>query len=232
MRAMRNACALPAALIPILASLLGVGSITVPYIVAVARGDQKWGLHNLPDITHCVLDMPERGIFYVLFMPGIALQATSWMLAWPASRVASVFGVIACCLLVLGEAMLDPHPYWGPHIFGASGFFLVSMIAVVIRSWGSKGEDPRSLHLKRCLAVLNVALVLCDTAFGGVNAPGWADHLMEWCLAWTSLLFVATFASDLRGACITLSLPGGGAIRAEGLLNEAGDEVRNPTLGV
>jgi hypothetical protein len=215
---MSDGVSIPAAAIPILASTLGVISITVPYIVAVTRGDKQWGLYNLPDITHCVLDMPERGIFYVLFMPAISFQAMSWVLMWHVTRVASALGVVAAWLLILGESMLDPHPNFTVHIIGASGFFLVSMVAAVLRAYGGRHETSRSLRSKRVLASLNVGLVIADTAFGGVNAPGWADHLMEWMLAWTSLLYVASFASDLRGYRIKLLPPA--PTGTEGLLGE------------
>ena len=94
---------LPAAILPAAASVLGVVAIASAYVFAVVRGDQPFGLHNLPDITHCVLKQPERGLFLTLFMPACMMMAASWMLGAPHSRTAWITGVSGSFLLVVAR---------------------------------------------------------------------------------------------------------------------------------
>jgi len=65
-----------------------------------------------------VLTLPARGIFLGLFMPAISLMAVSWI-AGPAVNAATsavpkttYVGLVACALLLMGEAVLDQHPMW------------------------------------------------------------------------------------------------------------------------
>lgn len=212
---------MPAAFLPASASALGAVAIMSAYVFAVARGDQQFGLHNLPDITHCVLKQPERGLFLTLFMPACFLQAGSWLVgSWGHSRKAATIGVIACFLLVVGEAALDAKPNWTIHTIGASGFFLLSMVAQVMRA--TVYARPRDAS-KRLIASVNVCLLVIDGVLALLKAPAWANNLMEWTLSFTIIAYHATFAADLKGARVVLVLPEPSAIapKDEGLLPTA-----------
>ena len=217
---------LPAAILPAAASVLGVVAIASAYVFAVVRGDQPFGLHNLPDITHCVLKQPERGLFLTLFMPACMMMAASWMLGAPHSRTAWITGVSGSFLLVVGEAMLDAKPNWTIHTIGASGFFLCSTVAQVVRAWSPAANETRgSLNTKRALAGFTVGALLVDgvLALTKVGSP-WAPNLIEWTLAFTVAAFHATFAYDLKGASIALQMPAAPArpagARAEALISK------------
>jgi hypothetical protein len=101
-----------ASFLPVSSVALGSVAILSAYVYAVLHGDVQPGLTNLPDITHCVLKMPERGLFLFLFMPACSLQAGSWLVGSGDSSTVATLGVTACLLLILGEAMLDAHPNW------------------------------------------------------------------------------------------------------------------------
>ena len=45
----------------------------------------------------------------------------------------------------MGEAALDPHPNWTIHTIGATGFFLLSGVAQVMRALDGPGDEPASL---------------------------------------------------------------------------------------
>ena len=103
---------------PYAACALGLAALVLGYAVALHHGDIPSGITNLPDITHCVLTLPARGIFLGLFMPAISLMAVSWI-AGPAVNAATsavpkttYVGLVACALLLMGEAVLDQHPMW------------------------------------------------------------------------------------------------------------------------
>lgn len=214
---------MPAAVLPALASVLGVVAIVSAYAYAVIRGDQQFGLHNLPDITHCVLKQPERGLFLTIFMPACMLMAGSWMLGAPNSKTAWIFGVVGSLLLVLGEAMLDAKPNWTIHTIGASGFFLCTMVAQVARAWAPSARETRaSLNAKRLIAGFNLGLLVLDGVLALCKAPAWAPNLIEWTLSFTVAAFHATFAYDLRNARIVLEhttvAPAPIATRTEALL--------------
>ena len=109
---------IPAAAVPYAACALGLAALVLGYAVALHHGDIPSGITNLPDITHCVLTLPARGIFLGLFMPAISLMAVSWI-AGPAVNAATsavpkttYVGLVACALLLMGEAVLDQHPMW------------------------------------------------------------------------------------------------------------------------
>ena len=193
------------------AATLGGIAIVASYVMAVVRGDQPFGITHLPDITHCVLKQPERGLFLTLFMPACMLQAGSWMVGaagTPHAKTTATWGVVSCALLILGEAVLDAHPNWTIHTIGASGFFLAAMVAQVMRSRaGAPNEEPRSLRAKRIIAGANVSIVLLDGVLALLKAPIWMANLCEWTLAVTVLLFHCTFAYDLHGATISLVMP-------------------------
>ena len=90
----------------------------------------------------------------------------------------------------------------------ASGFFLASMVAQVMRSLhGAEGEHPKSLLAKRIVAGVNVGILLLDGVLALLKAPAWSANLCEWTLALTVLLYHCTFAYDLSGARIALMLP-------------------------
>ena len=215
----------PAALVPLAAVGLSFFVIITCYFIAVAHGHVAPGLSNLPDITHCVLHLPARAVFLGLFIPAILLMALSWLLAasvlapaGPALSlgwVAAGLGVCGCGLLLMGESVLDPEPNWTVHVLGASGFFLITMIAEALfavaagRVPAAGGRlSPRSIFAKRAVAGFNVFLVLLDVVLG---ASGWAKHhnthLLEWILAFTVMGFHLSIAADLRGAKLTMVLP-------------------------
>jgi hypothetical protein len=132
----------PAATVPVAAVGLAVAAISLSYLVARAHDHVPGGLKDLPDITHCAMHQPERAVFIGLFMPSCMLMIFSWLLALAAFesraapaggggggssgcgavrtvRVAVVVGIIACGLLIMGEAVLDPEPNWTIHVLGA-----------------------------------------------------------------------------------------------------------------
>mmetsp|Transcript_44562 Transcript_44562/g.147727 ORF Transcript_44562/g.147727 Transcript_44562/m.147727 type:complete len:223 (+) Transcript_44562:157-825(+) len=211
---------MPAAALPAGAAVLGTVAIVSAYLFAVLRGDQKSGLTNLPDITHCVLKQPERGLFLTLFMPACVLQAGSWLVgSWSQSPKAAIFGCSACLLLVVGEAALDAKPNWTVHTIGATGFFLLSMVAQVMRA--SVNPRPHDTG-KRAIASVNVGLVALDGVLALLKAPAWTANLIEWTLSFTVVVYHATFAADLKGARVALLLPDPAAVapRAEAMLPE------------
>ena len=193
------------------AAILGGTAIIASYTMAVIRGDQPFGITHLPDITHCVLKQPERGLFLTLFMPACMLQAGSWLAGAagaPHGNTAAIWGVVSCALLILGEAMLDAHPNWTVHTIGASGFFLGAMVAQVMRARkAAPNEAPKSLLAKRIIAGTNVGILLLDGVFALLKAPIWMANLCEWTLALTVLLYHCTFAYDLHGARLALVMP-------------------------
>jgi len=210
----------PAALFPASAVVLSTIAIVSAYVFAVVRGDQKIGLVNLPDITHCVMKQPERGLFLTLFMPACTLQAASWLLQWNSSRSAAIVGAAASLLLLVGEAALDAKPNWTVHTVGASGFFILSMAAQVMRA--TVAVRPRDFG-QRLVATINVCLIVLDGVLALLKAPAWASNLTEWALSFTVVAFHATLAADLRGARVALLLPAPAAVavmapNAEGLL--------------
>jgi len=219
---MANGASVPAAVFPASAAALGAIAILSAYVFAVARGDQIVGLKNLPDITHCVMKQPERGLFLTLFMPACVLQAGSWLVgSWNQSRGAAIVGACACFLLVVGEAALDAKPNWTVHTVGASGFFLLSMVAQVMRA--TVAARPRDFS-KRVIASINVGLLVLDGVLALRKAPAWASNLIEWTLSFTIIAFHATFVADLRGARVALLLPAPATVavmttNTEGLLH-------------
>ena len=214
-----SVASMPAAALPASAALLGTVAIVSAYVFAVLRGDQKPGLTNLPDITHCVLKQPERGLFLTLFMPACVIQAGSWLVgSWNQSPKAAIFGAAACFLLVVGEAALDAKPNWTVHTVGASGFFLLSMVAQVMRATASARPNDRG---KRLIASINVCLLVLDGILALFKAPAWSANLIEWTLSFLVVAYHVTFAADLKGARLALLLPEPSATvapKAEGLL--------------
>ena len=193
-------------IIPTTATALGCLALVLAYVQAIHRGDQQPGLINLPDITHCVLKQPERGLFLTLFMPACMCMAGSWAMGAAKSPTAWKLGLVACALLIMGEAMLDEHPNWTLHTIGASGFFLFSMIAECLRAWQSGGEKPGSLTAKKVISVFNVAVILVDLVLALLKQPSWTQNLCEWTAAFTVIAYHATFAYDLTAARITLNM--------------------------
>jgi len=195
---------MPAYIIPAAAAGLGILALILAYAQAILRGDQQPGITNLPDITHCVLKQPERGLFLTLFMPACMCMAGSWGLGAARSPTAWKLGLVACGLLIMGEAMLDEHPNWTLHTIGASGFFLFSMIAECFRAWQSGGEQPGSLTAKKVVAVFNVTVIVIDLVLALTKQPGWTQNLCEWIAAFSVVAYHAIFAVDLSAARITL----------------------------
>ena len=110
--------------------------------------------------------------------------------------------------LVMGEAALDAHPNWTIHTIGATGFFLLSMAAQVLRALKpAQGESSRSLLAKRVIAAVNVAILLIDGVLGLLKQPAWTSNLCEWTLAVTVVAFHAVVAYDMSGAQIELNMP-------------------------
>jgi len=208
-----------APLVPLAAVALSVLSIFLCYGIALAHDRVPSGLRDLPDITHCVLHQPARGVFVALFIPACLLIALSWVLGAcaleppsraaagvTAGRVSAGVGVVACGFLVMGEAALDPEPDWTVHVLGASGFFLLSMLAeagfAVASSRSPRALTPASVRAKQAVAALNFALILLDAC--------WKHNLIEWLLAFTVMGFHLTFAMDLRGSVLTMQQPSAG----------------------
>lgn len=122
----------PAASIPLAAVGLAFAAICGCYIVARAHDHVPAGLKDLPDITHCAMQQPERAVFLGLFMPSCMLMALSWLLAVAAFeararpgnkgvttvRAGGAIGVLACGLIIMGESVLDPAPDWTIHVLG------------------------------------------------------------------------------------------------------------------
>jgi hypothetical protein len=198
---------LNAAYLPATAVGLGIAALACAYAMATHDGTQPTGITNLPDITHCVLKMPERGVFLFLFMPACALMAMSWWMTAAGNGACGTVGVIACVLLIMGEAALDAHPNWTIHTIGATGFFLLSGVAQVMRAISGPGDEPASLRAKRIIAAIFVLLLVADGALALVKAPSWSTNLIEWTLAVDVVFFHATIAYDLRGSRLQLLAP-------------------------
>eukprot|EP00658_Telonema_sp_P-2_P083371 TRINITY_DN9005_c0_g7_i1.p1 TRINITY_DN9005_c0_g7~~TRINITY_DN9005_c0_g7_i1.p1 ORF type:complete len:231 (-),score=42.01 TRINITY_DN9005_c0_g7_i1:103-795(-) len=196
-----------AGIIPTASVCLGALALTLAYLQATLRGDQPRGLTHLPDITHCVLKQPERGVFLTLFMPACMGMAASWLMGATSCKYAWRLGLAACFLLVMSEAMLDAHPNWTLHTIGATGFFLLTMVAQCLRAWHPAGEGQWSLTAKRVIAVFNVCVLLLDGALSLLKQPAWTSNLCEWTLAFTVVAYHATFAHDLRHARLNLVPP-------------------------
>lgn len=121
-----------AASIPVAAVALAFVAISGCYIVARAHGHVPAGLKDLPDITHCAMQQPERAVFLGFFMPACMLMVLSWLLAVVAFearagpghsgvrtvKTAGVVGVLACGLIIMGESVLDAEPNWTVHVIG------------------------------------------------------------------------------------------------------------------
>ena len=200
----RVAPSMNAGIIPFCACVLGLLALVLAYWQATSRGDEPTGLKNLPDITHCVLKQPERGVFLSLFMPACMLMAGSWGMGAATTKWAWKLGLMACALLIVGEAMLDEHPNWTVHTIGATGFFLFSMAAQCMRAWSPAGELPASLAAKRVIAIFNLAVLVLDGVLAALKQPSWESNLCEWTLAFSVIAYHATFAVDLANARITL----------------------------
>lgn len=217
---------IPAAAFPIVSTTLSFTAIAVAYVQSLALGTVQPGLYNLPDITHCALTQPARGVFLTLFMPAVLCQAFSWLLgAWDATRAGALIGFAGCFLLVEGEAQLDEkHTMnWKAHLTGATGFFVFALVAMLLRARGGPAETARALRPKRLIAGFNLAVFAFDFVLTSyTHAPGWTKHLCEWLLACSVGLYQLTFVPDLKGARVVLKRPG----------VSAGDEALLPAAAI
>lgn len=200
----------PAKLVPLVSCVIAASTIGICYFLATSAGHTPPFPHT--DITHCALYAPERFIFRVGMLTASTFMMLLWYLmgAWtsfvapsrhdinPGLQLESILGYIASWCLIISSAVLesDGTTMWPLHVFCASSFFILSIVAQVIvtvkviaayrnadtpidsRS-ALSGSSVTARAIVTCLQIIGL---LIDLSLGFINAPSSSAKALEWIL--------------------------------------------------
>jgi hypothetical protein len=116
-----------------LAVMLALGTITTTYTISavILRQVPMW----LTDITHSAMYVPTKFIFRIGMIPACCFMMLVWsavgtMLKDYGGKVIRTLGIVSCCFLILSSSVIegDGTTPWAVHIFGATGYFIISII--------------------------------------------------------------------------------------------------------